>query len=168
MRWRLDSLKRRAEHAAPVSGAVRWVALFEGFKGVVVLAAASGLLLLVHQDVHAMAVRLVAHTHLNPAAKYPRIFLDAANSLHDARLVVLALGAAAYSAVRLVEAYGLFFGRAWAEVLAACSGAIYLPFELFELLRQATTLRAALLLANAAVVAIMVRALLQRRRVGRT
>jgi uncharacterized membrane protein (DUF2068 family) len=145
---------------------VRLVALFEGFKGVIVLVAASGLLLLIHKDVHAIAARLVEHTHLNPAAKYPQIFLDAANSLHNSTLVLLALGAAAYSAVRLIEAYGLFYGRAWAEVLAACSGAIYLPFELFELVRQATTLRAALLLANVAVVAIMVRALLQRRRAG--
>jgi len=150
----------------PVNGAVRLVALFEGFKGVIVLVAASGLLLLIHKDVHAIAARLVEHTHLNPAAKYPQIFLDAANSLHNSTLVLLALGAAAYSAVRLIEAYGLFYGRAWAEVLAACSGAIYLPFELFELVRQATTLRAALLLANVAVVAIMVRALLQRRRAG--
>ena len=154
----------RSLASEPVSRIVRLVALFEGFKGVIVLAAGSGLLFLLHKDVHAIAIQFVEHTHLNPAAKYPQIFIDAANSLHDSRLVLLSLGAAAYSAVRLIEAYGLFHGRAWAEVLAACSGAIYLPFELFELVRQATTLRAALLLANAAVVAIMVRALLQRRR----
>lgn len=146
-----------------VGFAVRCVAVFEGFKGVAVLAAASGLLLLVHKDVHAIAVRFVEHTHLNPAAKYPQIFLDAANSVQDSRLVLLALGAAAYSAVRLIEAYGLFYRRTWAEVLSAWSGAIYLPIELYELVRQASMLSAALLFANAAVVAIMVRALFQRR-----
>jgi uncharacterized membrane protein (DUF2068 family) len=150
--------------ALPVSATVRWVALFEGFKGVIVLTAGCGLLLLLHKDVHALAIRLVEHMHLNPAARFPQIFIDAANNLHDSRLALLALGAAAYSTVRLFEAYGLFHGRAWAEVLAACSGAIYLPIELVELLRQATTLGAALLLANAAVVAVMVRALLQQRR----
>ena len=140
------------------------VALFEGFKGVVVLAAASGLLALVHRDVHAIAVRLVEHTHLNPASRYPQIFLDAAANIQDSRLILLALGAAAYSAVRLIEAYGLFHERAWAEILAAGSGAIYLPLELFELARHVTTLRVVLLLANLAVVAIIVHALLRRRR----
>lgn len=145
---------------------MRWVALFEAFKGLLVLAAASGVLLLVHRDVHALAARLIEHAHLNPASHYPLIFLDLADRLQDARLWLLALGAAAYSALRLVEAYGLFLGRAWAEVLAAASGAIYLPIELYEMLQGATAMKAAFLLVNAAIVAIMLGALLQRRRRG--
>jgi uncharacterized membrane protein (DUF2068 family) len=142
---------------------IRWVAGFEAFKGVLVLVAASGLLSLMHKDVVAVAMNLVEHTHLNPASKVPQVFLEAARHIQDTRLVTLALGAAAYSAVRLVEAYGLYTDRVWAEVLAAGSGAIYLPFELSALVRHATVLHAGLLLANAAVVAVMVRALLQRR-----
>ncbi|APV52016.1 hypothetical protein BWI17_21500 [Betaproteobacteria bacterium GR16-43] len=144
--------------------AVRLVALFEGFKGVIVLAAASGFLLLLHKDVHALAVRFIAHTHLNPAAKYPQIFLDAASNIQDPKLILLAVGAAAYSAVRLAEAYGLFRGYAWAEVLAAGSGAIYLPFEILGFIHHPTAFRAVLFLANVAVVAIMIRALVLRRR----
>lgn len=150
--------------AAPAGGAVRWVAWLEAGKGLLVLAAATGLLALVHRDVHALAAKLIAHAHLNPASRYPTIFLDAARHLGDSRLMLLALGAAAYAAVRLVEAYGLFLGRAWAEVLAAASGAIYLPIEVYELLQGATALKAALLAVNALVVAIMLRALWQRRR----
>jgi uncharacterized membrane protein (DUF2068 family) len=152
---------------SPERAAIRLVALFEGFKGVIVLAAASGLLMLLHRDVHSIAVKLVQHTHLNPASRYPQIFLDAAANVQDSRLLLLALGAAAYSAVRLIEAYGLFHERAWAEILAAGSGAIYLPLEIFELIRHATTLKVVLLLANAAVVAIMVYALLRRRKTKR-
>jgi uncharacterized membrane protein (DUF2068 family) len=150
----------------PVGRAIRLVALFEGLKGILVLVGGSGLLLLVHKDVHALAVRLIQHSHLNPASRYPEIFLDAASRLHDGRLVLLALGAAVYAAVRLLEAYGLYYGRAWAEVLAAGSGAIYIPVELVEFFRHATALRATLVLANVAVVAIMVRALLRRRAGG--
>lgn len=143
--------------------AVRLIAFFEAFKGVLVLVAATGLLSLLHKDVVALATRLLEHVHLNPAAKYPQIFLDAASHLQDARLLLLALGAAAYSTVRLVEAYGLLKERPWAEWLAAGSGGIYLPIEVFECVRHPTALRAAVLVANALVVAIMVRALLKRR-----
>lgn len=143
--------------------ALRAVALVEAFKGAVVLLAASGLLALVHRDLNDLAARLVAHAHLNPAAHYPHIFLDAVSQLQQPRLLWLAAGAALYGAVRLAEAYGLWTDRAWAEWLAALSGGLYVPIEVAELLHRPTALGAAVLAVNAAVVAVMVRALLQRR-----
>lgn len=146
-----------------VSKAVKVVAIVEAFKGIVVLLASTALLSLVHKDLHALALSLVEHMHLNPAAKYPHIFLLAAGDLHNTRLVGLALGAAGYSMLRFIEAYGLLRERAWAEVLAAGSGALYVPFELVEILRQPTLLHASLLAANVLVVAIMIHSLLRRR-----
>jgi uncharacterized membrane protein (DUF2068 family) len=146
------------------SNALRAAALLEASKGAVVLLAGSGLLLLVHRDVHALAARLVAHTHLNPAAHYPKIFVDAAAHLGDAHLVQLALGAAVYSAMRAVEAYGLFRERAWAELFAVASGTVYVPFELVELLRHAGWLTLIALGANLGVVGIALRALRAGRR----
>jgi len=146
------------------SGAIKVVATLEAIKGLVALAAASGVLLLVHRDVHQLALRLVEYTHLNPAAKYPSIFIAAASHLQDSRLVLLAAGAASYCIVRFVESYGLFRGAAWAEVVAALSGAIYVPFELAALLHKATYLGAAVLATNIVVLAVVVRALLRRHR----
>ena len=142
---------------------IRAVAFFEAFKGALVLAGATGLLSLLHRDVYALAAILIEHTHLNPAAKYPQIFLDAAANLQDSRLVLLAVGAAAYSAVRFIEAFGLFLGRAWAEILAAASGAIYVPFEVMGIIKRLSWHGGLLLALNLFVVAIMVRALQQRR-----
>ena len=79
--------------------------------------------------------------------------------------MLLAFGAATYAAIRLAEAYGLFFEKAWAEILAAGSGAIYIPFELSRFTRQPTWLGATLFMVNVAVIAIMVRALILRRKV---
>jgi uncharacterized membrane protein (DUF2068 family) len=145
------------------TAALRTVALFEAFKGLLALAAASGLLALLHGDLHGLAVRLVHHLHLNPAAHYPQVFVAFAEHLQDMRLGLLAAGAAAYALLRLVEAYGLFRNRAWAEWLSAASGAIYVPFELAGLVRHADPLHAVLLLANLAVVGVMVLALWRRR-----
>ncbi len=145
---------------------IRLIALFEMLKGAVVLVAASGLLSLVHRNLHDVAAALVAHTHLNPASRYPRIFIDAASNLHDSRLVLLAAGAAAYALMRLAEGYGLYRERAWAELLAAASGAIYVPFELVALVQRPSGSGVALLALNLVVVAVMVRALVLRRRAG--
>ncbi|WP_235579263.1 DUF2127 domain-containing protein [Pseudorhodoferax sp. Leaf274] len=142
--------------------ALRTVALFEAAKGLLALVGASGLLAFAHRDLQALALQMLAHLHMNPAAHYPHIFVQAAEHLQDQRLALLALGAAGYALLRLGEAYGLWRGRAWAEWLAAGSGAIYLPFEVAELLRRPGWLSASLLLLNAGIVVLMLRALRQR------
>jgi uncharacterized membrane protein (DUF2068 family) len=144
--------------------AIRTIAFVEALKGIVVLLAATGLLTLLHRNLNEFAARLVQYSHLNPASKYPHIFLDAVTHLQQPRLLWLAAGAATYSAVRLVEAYGLFRERAWAEWLAAVSGGSYLPLESMELLRKPSALGLAVLAVNLVVVLVMVWALLQRRR----
>ena len=145
------------------NGAIKTVAAFEALKGALVLAASSGVLL-VHQSLHSFAASLVEHTHLNPASKYPHIFLDAATHLQDTNLLVLALGAACYSVLRFVEAFGLYRSAAWAEVFAALSGAVYVPFEVANLWRSANWLSFGALLLNLLVVIVMVVSLLRRRR----
>lgn len=144
--------------------AIQAVACFEAFKGVAVLLAASGLLSLINRDLYSVATVLIQHMHLNPASKYPNIFLDFASRMTDSRLLLLAAGAAVYSAMRFIEAYGLFRGRAWAEVVAALSGAIYVPFEIIGLVHAPTWHGVALLVLNLVIVGIMVFALIERRR----
>jgi uncharacterized membrane protein (DUF2068 family) len=150
----------------PTNPALKAVAAFEASKGLAAFAAASGLLLLVHRDLHAIALKLVEHTHLNPAARYPGIFIEAATHLQNARLVLIAAGSALYAVVRFIEAYGLYRGAAWAEVLAAVGGAIYVPFEVAEVIHRPNGLGFAVLAINLAVVGVAVRALLLRRRAG--
>ncbi|GAA4503763.1 DUF2127 domain-containing protein [Pseudaeromonas paramecii] len=140
------------------------VASFEALKGLLALAAASGLLMLLHRDLHTLAIRLVEEAHLNPAAHYPGIFIQAAGHLQNGHLSLLALGAVAYAGLRFVEAYGLFRQASWAELLAALSGALYLPFEVMECLHRPDVLSYGLLLTNLLVVAVMVKALRERRR----
>ena len=146
----------------PLVDGMRAIAVFEAAKGLLVLAAGAGLLSLLHHDVAALAERLVHFSHLNPASKYPHIFIDAAASVTDARLWMLAGGAGAYAVVRLVEAYGLWRGRPWAEWLALVGGALYVPVELYHLWLHFTWLKIVVLAANLGVVAYMAYALRHR------
>lgn len=139
-----------------LSQGIRSVALLEAGKGVIVLLAGFGLFSLIHHDVQRIAETLVTHAHLNPASHRPQVFLELAGKLNDARLWQLAAGAFAYSLVRLVEAYGLWYCRTWGEAFAAASGAIYLPFELRELVHRPSVLHVCLLVANLGIVGFMV------------
>jgi uncharacterized membrane protein (DUF2068 family) len=138
---------------------VRAVALLEAAKGALVVVAGAGVLPLLHRHAQAIAEALVAHLHLNPAKHYPRILIDAAGRLQDARLVTLAAFALLYAVLRFIEAFGLWRNRRWAEWLAALSGGVYIPFEIEHLLRRPDALSVAALSINALVVAFMAYAL---------
>ncbi len=135
--------------------ALRAVALFEAFKGILVLAAGCGVLALFHGDAQGLADALVGRLHLNPAKNTPRVFLRLLENISDSQLWLLAGFAALYASLRLIEAYGLWRGRRWAEWLAALSGGIYVPVEIYELARGVSWIKVAALLLNAAVVAYM-------------
>lgn len=122
----------------PTTTGLRSIAVLEAAKGLLVLLVGCGLLALIHHDLQANAEALVQHFHLNPASRYPRIFLRAADALTDVRLWLLAAGAAAYAGMRSVEAYGLWRERSWANWLAAISEGIYLPVEIYELFARVT------------------------------
>jgi uncharacterized membrane protein (DUF2068 family) len=138
-----------------LSGALRTIAVFEATKGALVLLVGFGSLSLVHHDIQQAAENLIAHTHLNLASRYPRIFINAANRLTDTRLLLIAAGAVVYSLGRFIEAYGLWAEKRWAQWVAAVSGAIYVPFELFELYERVTWLSLGALTLNLAIIAFM-------------
>jgi len=144
------------------SAGLRTIASYEAAKGAIVLLAGLGLLGLIHRDVQEAGEELVRHFHLSPSSHYPRVFLELTTRVTDGWLWTLALGSLLYASLRFAEAYGLWRGKAWAEWLAAISGAIYVPFEVVELIKKVTALRMASLLVNLIVVGYML--LLLRRR----
>lgn len=136
---------------APLAG-LRTIAVLEAAKGILVLLVGVGLLSLLHRDVGEMAAHLVRSFHLNPARRYPFIFLQAASQVTDAKLWALAGGATAYATVRFIEAYGLWHQRVWAEWFALLSGSLYLPWELYEVVEHATIGTEVVLLLNTVIV----------------
>lgn len=138
-----------------LSGGVRAVAVIEAIKALLVLLAGCGLLSLIHRDVEEIAARLIRHLHLDPANRYPHIFVDAAEKLTDSRLLLLASLALLYALIRGVQAYGLWHERAWAEWLGVVTGSIYLPIEIYGLTQHVTWLRIATFLINLGVVACL-------------
>jgi uncharacterized membrane protein (DUF2068 family) len=140
------------------------VAAIEAAKAIIVLLAGFGLLGLLHRDLHALGEELVATLHLNAARKYPHIFIDLMSSLNDTRLWSLADLALLYSTIRLVEAYGLWKQKTWAEWLALAGGCIYLPFEVYEIYVKVTVVRVSALVFNLLIVLLMTFVLLQKRK----
>lgn len=157
------SMADTAKSGIATHSGVRAVAVVEAAKGTVLLLAGFGLLSLVHRSAQAVAEEIVGHLHLNPASRYPRIFIDLAGNLSDTRLWLLSVLALTYASLRFLEAYGLWRERNWAEWLAVASGAIYVPFEIYELMAGVSVLKLFTFSVNIAVVAYMLHVLRQSR-----
>jgi len=142
---------------------IRAVAVFEAVKGVFVLAAGFGLLHLLHKDAHRIAHEFISRVHLNPAQKYPKIFINLADNITDGRLWFFASLALIYSAFRFVEGYGLWKEKVWGEWLAVVSGTIYLPIEIYEVCVKVSFVSVFALVANIVVVGVVAYVLIQKK-----
>jgi uncharacterized membrane protein (DUF2068 family) len=139
----------------PSMGGLRVVALLEGAKGALVLLTGFGLLAFIHKDLHQAAEQLVRHFHINPASHYPRIFIDLSARTTDMKLWAMAIGAMFYAVIRFAEAAGLWMQRRWAEWFGLLTGGMYVPVEIYEVVRGVTWPKVTVLVVNAGVVAYL-------------
>jgi uncharacterized membrane protein (DUF2068 family) len=151
----MEHLKSSQRSSSKRSAGLRAVAVFEAAKAVLILLVAFGVLTLIHKNLADIAERLTEALRVNPEGKLSNLFLNLANRATDKTLWVLAIGALVDATVRLIEAFGLWRGREWAQWFALLSGALYLPGELYSLLRHPSWLKWGVLVTNAGIVLFM-------------
>lgn len=134
---------------------VRTVATIEFTKGVIVVLAALGLFSMRDKDIWEVAESFLEFFHANPYRHYVGVFIDLVARVSDIHLWKIALVASVYTILRFVEAYGLWYALPWAEWLAATTGAIYIPFEMSDLIHRPTWFRLLVLFVNVAIVLYM-------------
>jgi uncharacterized membrane protein (DUF2068 family) len=93
--------------------------------------------------------------HVNPEGRLSNLFFGLASHSSDRNLWVLALGTFAYASVRSIEAYGLWREREWAQWFSLLSTALYLPPELYWMLRDSRCLESAVLVTNIVIFLFM-------------
>ena len=130
------------------------MAVFEAFKGALALLSAYFLISWIRHDVdfEYAAAHILFSLHISPNHRWSQEFLRAANRISGANLAMIATIAVTYAALRFAEGYGLWRQRAWAEWLAIVSGCIYIPFEVYKVVRRPNELHWAILGINILVV----------------
>lgn len=135
---------------------LHFIAVFEAFKGLLVLAAGVGLLQLLRTNISEMGRLLLIHVGFNPDKGYPQTIVKFLAKINDGDIVLIVFLATCYAMIRFFEAYGLWRGRSWAKWLGIISGSLYLPFEFIELYKSYSHFKLAFTFANIAVVAYLV------------
>jgi uncharacterized membrane protein (DUF2068 family) len=134
---------------------LRGIAIFEALKGVAALAIAIWVLTLIHKDMVRVAERMLEALHIGLDRHFAQRILRAAGRITDKNLWMFISVIVVYTAVRFTEAAGLWLEKEWAEWFALLSGALYMPYEIFELLRHATALKWGIFGTNVIIVLYM-------------
>ena len=138
---------------------LRAVAVYEALKGILVLLTGVALVLGLHRHVAYIAGRIISFLHVNPASRFARMLLSVTAHVSSEQLWAFAAFAVLYSVLRFVMAYGLWFERRWGEWLVACSAAVYLPLEIYELFNEVTWIIVVVIIINVLIIGLMVAAL---------
>lgn len=149
-RTRCEAVAHRSGHKQ----GLRTVAVLEAIKGMLAIAASFVFLELIRKDVDLedVAQNLLYYLHIDPDRRLSQAFVHAASKVMDANVTLVLVIAFIYASGRFIESYGLWRQRVWAEWLAIISGAVYLPFELYKLIRHPNWIHWTILLVNIAVV----------------
>lgn len=75
--------------------------------------------------------------------------------LTPSRFVLIGVASSVYASVFIVEGWGLWTGKRWAEWLTVIATASLIPFEAWEVMLRVTPLRVGALVANIAIVAYL-------------
>ena len=137
------------------TAALRAIAVLEATKGALVVLIAAGLLTLLHRDVPGTVEHLLTHLHIHSDRRIGRALIDAFAHVTDGRLWTIAGACLLYAAARFTESYGLWNRRVWAEWFALLSGALYLPWEILQVLERGSRWHWAIFLVNLAIVLYM-------------
>ena len=135
---------------------LRLIALFRWFKALALIGAGLGTLHLLRPGATQTLRQWVAQFPMAGQHAFIMRAVGEFTHLPARRIEELAIGFFAYAALFTVEGFGLWFQKRWGEWLTIVATTSFIPFEVYELARRATVLRAGLLIANIAIVIYLV------------
>ncbi len=146
----LHAAKAKKNRLLELIGALRLA------EGMLVLTVAIGVLRLVHHDVAQTLAAWSAAVRIDPHNEYLHALLARLGLLSDQQLQEISAGSFIYGGLKLIEGFGLWRGKRWAEYLTSIAIGLMIPLEIYELLRHPTIAKAVLLVVNIAVVVYLI------------
>ena len=132
--------------------ALRAIAIYKFAKGLALLVLAVAAFRLVRTPSLDHFARWIAQLPLRSGHGVVLRWIDALLGLTPRRFELIGIGASIYATLFLVEGWGLWQRRRWAEYLTVFATASLIPFEVWEIYHHFTWLKVLALAVNVAIV----------------
>jgi uncharacterized membrane protein (DUF2068 family) len=148
-----------AGHAPGESRWLKWLAAIRIVEGIILCVVAVELVEIIGRDLDALLEQWVRRVHVDPHNPIIIGALGYAREAGTTTLEEVAGLSGAFGGLNLLQGVGLWYRRAWAEYVCVLSTALFIPFEIHELILEPHVVSAGMLLVNAAIVAFLMRRL---------
>ena len=127
------------------------IGAYKLLEGLLLVAAGVGLIKLLHRDVAALVMHWVHVLRVDPENRFIHRLLARIFAVSPKQLTELSVGTFFYAAVRLTEGTGLLLRKRWAEYFTVVMTGVFIPLEVYELVKHYTTLKLGVFVVNAAI-----------------
>lgn len=128
------------------------IGLFKLVKGVALLILGFSLLRLLHRDVAATTLHWIEVLRVDPDNRFIHRALARVFRVTPKQLRELSVGTFFYAGIFLTEATGLLTRKHWAEYMTLISTGLFIPLEIYEILRHFTWMKVAVTIINVLIV----------------
>jgi uncharacterized membrane protein (DUF2068 family) len=132
------------------------IGIYRLIEGLFLVAAGIGALRLLKGDYQETLTHWVHVLRIDPDNHYIHGMLSRVLNVSPHRLKELSAGTFIYAGLRLTEGIGLIARKRWAEWLTVIATAMFIPLEVWEMMRHFTPARAGFFVVNALVVAYLI------------
>ena len=142
------------------------IGLFKLSKSLFFFCVGIGALHLLHRDLGDEAMRLATSLRFDPEGRFVGLLMEKVDAIDAHHLREIGFATFAYSALALVEGTGLMLEKVWAEYLTLSLTVLFLPWELYEIVRRFTLLHVGLLAINLLVLGYLLWLLDRKKKSG--
>lgn len=140
------------------------IGLFKLSKALLSIALGVGALKLMHHDLATVVLRVSDVLKIDPESRLVALLMSKADLIGAPQLRHFSALTFTYAVVCLIEGTGLMLEKRWAEYFTVSLTILALPWECFELAKEVTPIRVALLIINLIVLAYLIWLLRRQRR----
>ena len=131
-----------------------WERLVKGL--LLILISVKGMSLM-NRDLHQVVDQLISEFNLDVDRSVIGNMLKRVGMINGHQLLFISLAVFLYGVLDLVEGYGLHKRKKWAEYLTVFATALFIPFEVYELIAKITVVRTGALILNILIVIFLIR-----------
>ena len=122
-----------------------------------------GVLHFLHRDLGDAVLRWTTRLRIDPEGRMVNFLLDHVDSITEHRLKLIGAGTFLYAVIRITEGVGLVLEKVWAEYLTVGVTAAFLPWEMYEIVKDVDAIRIGLFVINLAVLGYLLWTLKRKR-----
>lgn len=145
------------EPIAPKETGLRGIIAIKAFYGILFFVIGLGVFALINKDISDLADEAASTLGIDPENGYLLSLLEWLTGVSPKQIAAVGLGTILYSGLYLTMAWGLHLRRVWAEWLTIVATGLFIPIEIYEVVRSLRLTYFLVLVINASIVWYLLR-----------